>query len=602
MHLLFYICFIFVFTLTSPAHSDEEFYDIGLSDTSQHSLLDLSEEERSYIADKKTIIICTDPDWMPYEKFDGDGKYIGVSADYHRIISEMTGLGYVFLYTDSWSDTIKKAKAGECDILSILNQTPDRSTFLEFTSSFIKSPSVFVTRERDKFINGIGDLRGQTLAIVQGYMVDEIIRDNHPEINRIYAKNIAEALQMVSRGKAFATVGSLLEISYNIRQIGALNLKITGDAKFGYELKIGVRKGETTLLSIMNKALGAISKEERDSILNKWISIKYQQSYDYSLIWKILFVFALLIFLIAGRVIITSKYNKKLIALNKDLREAKNELEEVNKTLEKRIAEETSRRLDNERLMMQQSKLAAMGDMIGAIAHQWRQPLSAVGLLVQDIEDAYESDSLTRQQLKETVADAMGIILQMSETINDFSNFFRPDKNKECFLLSKSVGDACTMFMPQLASHNIRLILKCLDKDLTDEISTDSSFDCCSHISVKGYPNEFRHVLINLLKNAMDAVNSENPPEKKITIRILSDGRHATVCVEDTGGGISEEVAPRVFEPYFTTKQQGKGVGIGLYMSRQIIDNMDGKMWFENTGEGTVFFIKLEMCCPQVRD
>jgi len=595
----YFIALFIVFILVAPtlqAHDAEQeaAYNISLSDSSIH----LTQEEQNYIEKKKQIVICTDPDWMPFEKFDKDGHYIGVSADYHKIIRSLTGLQYTFLITNSWKETLDNAKVGKCDILSILNQTPERSEYLDFTEPYITSPSVFVTKENDKFINGIDDIKDKKLALVKGYMVDEIISAEHPEIKRVYAPNIIEALKMVSRGEAFATVGSLLEMSYNIRQLGMLHLKITGDAKFGYELKIGIKKGDTLLLSIMNKALKAIPKGDRDQILNKWISINYIESHDYNTIWKIVLFFMVILTIIIGRYIITSKYNKKLIALNKDLSEAKLAMQDINKDLEIKVMEETAKRVDNERLLMHQSKLAAMGEMIGAIAHQWRQPLNAVGLIVQDIEDAFLNDTVTEEYIVNNVNKTMEIVTQMSQTIDDFSNFFRPDKNAECFKVCSSLSEVSAMFLPQFKNKGITLDFTCVKNNispLVDRVVT--SFDCCDSVYVNGYPNEFKHVILNLLKNSVDALNSKDNKDKKISVEITIDSQNYMIfSIKDNGGGIDDDIKTRIFEPYFSTKGQGQGVGVGLYMSRQIINNMNGELWFDNTDDGATFYIRLKIC------
>ncbi|MGD9807569.1 MAG: transporter substrate-binding domain-containing protein [Deferribacterales bacterium] len=584
---------------TAHEAGDDPYFHINNS----NEQIAYTEEEKQYIINKGMLNMCTDPNWMPYEGFDEQGGYIGVAADYHNIISHLTGLKYNVIHTQSWSETIELAKAGKCDLMSILNKTPERDDYLDFTDSYIKSPSVFVTRDQDKFINGVDDLKGQTLAIVKGYMVDEIIRKDYPEINRIYANNIQEALKMVSKGQAFATVGSLLEMSYNMRQMGLLNLKITGDAKFGFDLRIGVRKGDKVLLSVINKALAKIGKEDRNEILNKWISIKYQKGYDYSLIMKVVAGFLILIAFIGGKTILSAKYNKKLLSLYNELLDAKNELQRVNKDLERKVADETSRRLENERLLMQQSKLAAMGDMIGAIAHQWRQPLNAVGIIIQDLEDDYEAGTATLDSIKQSSSEAMNVIMQMSQTITDFSNFFKPDKSSECFKLCKAINDVAGMMLPQLKSHNIKLHMVCMDNDLDGKLKENGDpFDCCSNYCVHGYPNEFKHVILNLLKNAMDALDPMQKQNKYIHINITTDAEnYITIEIKDNGGGIEAEHIARIFEPYFSTKMEGKGVGIGLYMSKQILENMNGKLWFENKDEGAAFFIKLKLCDhPQV--
>lgn len=556
---------------------------------------DFTAEELKYINEKKIIKMCIDPDWMPYEKIDDVAGYTGIGSDYHSIISEMTGLEYVIIKTKSWTETLDLAKQGYCDILSILNQTPERDKYLDFTQSYIESPTIFVTRSRDKFINGIDDLNDKTLALVEGYKIDEIIREQYPHITRIIVPNIKEALKLVSRGKAFATAGSLLEMSYTIRNEGMLNLKITGDAKFGYELRIGVKKGDKILLSLMNKALQNISKQDRDKILSKWISINYQKSYDYGVLWKFFAGFLMIFILIAVRYLITSKYNKKLLALNVDLTKAKLELEEANKNLELRVTDETAKRVENERILMQQSKLAAMGDMMGAIAHQWRQPLTAIGMYIQDIEDADHCGELSSEYLRSVVNDSMIMIKQMSNTINDFSNFFKPDKEKVCFNLCERVFDTVMMFKPQMDSHGVALILIKEGEEVTpDNIILGMKFDCNVNVKVSGYPNELQHVVLNLIKNSMDVLIEKNIQKKKICIALNVYDETMHLSFSDNGGGIDETIKDRIFEPYFTTKEEGKGVGIGLYMSKKIIENMGGKLFFKNSKEGAVFVIELK--------
>ncbi|PLX68033.1 MAG: hypothetical protein C0603_07945 [Denitrovibrio sp.] len=578
----FFILFTFsslLFATISFAHDFSHDHPTTISKPK----INFSQEERDYIEKKKTIVMCTDPNWMPYEKFDKNGVYTGIAADYHDIISHYTGLDYIIVHTKTWPETLALAKAGDCDLLSILNSTPERTKYLNFTDEFIDSPSIFVTRERDKFINGIDDLKGKTLAIVKGYMIDELIKANHPSIKRIYADNIPEALKMVSEGKAFATAGSLLEMSYNISTSGMLNLKITGDAKYDYKLKVGVKKSDLILLSIMQKTLASISKVQRGQILNNWVSINYQQNQNHKYLWKIIIIFSIILVIIGAKNIVTAKYNNKLINLNKKL--------------ELKVVEEATKRIENERLLMQQSKHAAMGDMIGAIAHQWRQPLNAVGLIVQDTEDAYETGTLSKDLLKDNVAKTMALILQMSNTIDDFSNFFKPNKDLENFRICMIISEVSNMFLPQMKSHGIKLLLSCTDMKLDNNVyNSNSNFDCCHSVVVEGYPNEFKHVVLNILKNAMDAFDESTKKDKTINVYIdIANDGFAVLKISDNGGGIREEIKHRIFEPYFTTKADNKGVGIGLYMSKQIIQNMGGDMWFENIDDGAAFFIKLKV-------
>jgi signal transduction histidine kinase len=588
--ILLLFSFLLIFSQYHSAFADQVHREASIGFT---------EEELKFIQQKKILRMCIDPNWMPYERMDPDAGYIGIGADVHAKISELTGLKYEIVDTKSWPETLKKAKAGECDILSILNETQERHTYLDFTTEYIKSPSVFVTRDRDKFINGVTDLLGETLSIVEGYKIDEMIRDKYPEIKRIHVNNIGEALDMVHKGEAFSTAGSLLEISYTIRQSGLLDLKITGDAKFDYELRVGVRKGDKLLLSVMNKAVEYIKIAEMDAILSKWVSIDYRSSYDYSLMAKMLAGFALVLLLILYRYRITKKYNKTLINLNNDLNDAKFDLENVNRGLEDKVRLETAKRVENERILMQQSKMAAMGDMMGAIAHQWRQPLNALGIAVQDIEDCYDMGTVDEKEIRNTIAISMRMINQMSDTIDDFSNFFMPDKSEEVFELCSVVSEVAMMFRPQLISKGIQLSFESSGNVLEGSVNDFEKIKCMEDIYTKGFPNEFRHVVLNIIKNAMDSIEEKAEPDDNcISISLAEENDDLLLSIKDTGIGIPDELGERIFEPYFSTKEEGKGVGIGLYMSKQIIENMKGKIYMENCENGAKFTIRLRSVKP----
>jgi len=251
------------------------------------------------------------------------------------------------------------------------------------------------------------------------------------------------------------------------------------------------------------------------------------------------------------------------------------ELKSKNKILEKDLEESIKKNFEKDQLLIQQSKLAAMGDMMGNIAHQWRQPLNTLAIAVQDIEEAYLFDDLDEAYLKTFVDLAMENITYMSKTIDDFRNFFKPSKQKEYFYLRESVDDIMKIVSAQLKNHNIEMIIKGENR------------------KVYGYPNEFKQVIMNLTNNAKDAI-LENKIENGIIE--INTGTHSSrfekISVKDNGGGVPIEIINKIFEPYFTTKEGNKGTGIGLYMSKIIIEqNMMGKLLLENHENGALFTI-----------
>jgi len=265
--------------------------------------------------------------------------------------------------------------------------------------------------------------------------------------------------------------------------------------------------------------------------------------------------------------------------------------------LEKKVEQEVHRRRQNERLMMQQSKMAAMGQMMSAIAHQWRQPLNTIAIYIQDFEDSYKHNELDENYLNELVTLSMDQINFMSKTIDDFKNFFKPDKAEIVFEVCSETLNAIQLLGVQLVKNNIKLVMNCHGNivPLEDAEKIDCGSNMCSYI--KGFPNEYKQVLLNLVQNAKDAIeeNLESMEvDGKIEVGVKDHEDYIEIFISDNGPGIPDDIAERIFEPYFTTKEEGKGTGVGLYMSKIIIEqNMKGKLYFQRQNPGTKFIIEL---------
>lgn len=254
------------------------------------------------------------------------------------------------------------------------------------------------------------------------------------------------------------------------------------------------------------------------------------------------------------------------------LREALAEdLRLFNENLEQRVKDEVAKRREHEHLLIQQSRHAAMGEMIGNITHQWRQPLFALSLIVQRIAHEFQEkvDTTDKQALADQVAKADSVIRQMSGTIDDFRDFFKPSKSREAFKLVKTIESTL---------HLVNSSLGC-NIHVHDESAVD--------IQVSGFPNELSQALLNVLANAKEAILERKMDEKNIDIHFGQDEENAWISVQDHAGGVPEDILPNVFDPYFTTKE--KGTGIGLYMSRIIMKNMGGAIEARNLQDGAEF-------------
>ena len=252
----------------------------------------------------------------------------------------------------------------------------------------------------------------------------------------------------------------------------------------------------------------------------------------------------------------------------------------INETLEKRVLEETLKQKEQEQLLIQQTRLAAMGEMIGNIAHQWRQPLNALGLVFQNLKFSYDIGELNDEVMNRTVGKADMLTKSMSKTIDDFRNFFRPNKAKEYFDINKSVLDAIDLVESTFEHHNIKL-----EKDFKEE-----------KIVILGFPNEFSQVVLNIISNAKDALLENKIENPIVNIETKIEDKYVCVSIKDNALGIKDEIINKIFEPYFTTKHEVQGTGIGLYMSKIIIEkNINGQIIVENTHEGAKFIIKLPL-------
>ncbi len=275
------------------------------------------------------------------------------------------------------------------------------------------------------------------------------------------------------------------------------------------------------------------------------------------------------------------------------------EIKEVQYQLERKVAAEVEKHRQQEIVFMSQSRLAAMGEMLGSIAHQWRQPLNTIGLYVQDLEDAFEHSQIDPEYIRETVQKTMLQINMLSKTIDDFSGFYKPMDGRTVFSAVTAAADAARLIAGRLISDKIALSLvtegaeQKTGTDITSGVLLeDSSF------LVQGYLSDFKQVILTVLKNAVDSVieqkNRKADLMPEIVIEADRTDSEIIIRVRDNGTGITPEHISKAFDPYFTTKEQGKGTGLGLYMSKTVIENnMNGRITIENTAEGAVVTIIL---------
>lgn len=528
--------------------------------------LKLTEQEKEWLAAHPVIRVGIDHNWAPIESIDDKGRHAGISAAYLHLLEKRLGIHFEVDYSRNlWSDSLRALKTKELDMLSSAAVTDSRRDYMAFSRPYIKQSMVIVTNSRVGYINDLSDLRGKKIAIVRSYASEEFLRINYPTIIPVLTDTSLEALQKVSSGEVYGCIEGLSVVSYLIERYNLKNIKVVGETPFRYDIAFAFRKDWNIMASISDKVLASITPAEYEEIHGRWLGYESEKPLDYRIIWGIAGFFVFLFGVIAYK-------NYRLDVL---VRQRTRELETFNQRLQEEIEKAVENNRKQEKLLMQQAKMAEIGSMLESIAHQWRQPLNILGLSMTRLSLSCSIDGKSESGKVIEIAEAQ--IEYMSQTIDDFRNFFKQDRSQIPVNIDGLATEVITLLGPLLAR-----------KKIIAKRNIDPS------IEVLVYPNELKQVLINLVNNAREAIEHHRSDERWIEIRCVTDERYCTISVEDTGGGIDASIVDKIFDPYFTTKFESQGTGIGLYMAKTIIEkHFLGKLSVYNTGKGACFEIRL---------
>ncbi len=262
-----------------------------------------------------------------------------------------------------------------------------------------------------------------------------------------------------------------------------------------------------------------------------------------------------------------------------ELKVLQEKLNNLNKYLTNRIKEETEKNLRKDRMIMQQSKFAATGEMMAMIAHQWRQPLNAIAATVNNLLLKIQMGECSEELLNDKLKNIMEYVHHLSSTIDDFRSFFKSNIAEEETVIDDTINQIVRIVRDYVESKNIKIEL---------------NLNCKRKFLMRS--NELKHVILNLINNARDAIVEREIENPFIKIETECDERSVVIAVEDNAGGISEDILPKIFEPYFTTKDSKKGTGLGLYMSKVMVEeHMNGEIVVKNTDKGARFEIRLHL-------
>lgn len=293
---------------------------------------EFTEGEREWIRRHPVVYFGYDPNWPPYEIY-SKGKYTGICGDFVEEISERTGIQFVPIKNTTWEKTFRLLIQDSLMMAPGVGISPDRLKHLIYSEVYVKLPAVIATRKENSEINTLGKLAHKRISIPRGYLQEEMLKRDHPEIYLTLRDNYAQCLEDVSFGRSIATVGSLGSISYFITEGGFSNLTISGHASLkNTGVAFAFPKNQDTLRDIVDKALKTISPDERSKINSKWIKINVNKEYDYKGFWKYATIITIIVFVVLLLFYLWNKSLRKQIDLRKEIEaELSNTLDQVNK-------------------------------------------------------------------------------------------------------------------------------------------------------------------------------------------------------------------------------------------------------------------------------
>ena len=496
--------------------------------------INLSLEQTEYLKNKKTITMCVDPDWEPFEKINKNGLHEGISADIIKLISEKLNIKIKLISTKDWDESIAFSKERKCDILSFLNETEKRKEWLTFTAPIFSDPNVLVGRSEKKYIEDISKVN-LSIALPKETAIGERFAKDFPNLTIIPTTSEDEAFKLVSEQKADLTLRSMIITAYTIKKNGLFNLKIVGEPK-GYEnnLRIGVRNDEPILKEILNNAITTITQKDIDNIVNKYVTIVIEKTTTFTIA---LWILAILILVV-------------LIVLL------------WNYMLNQRVKREIKKNEEQQQILIQQKRKAEIGELLGNISHQWKNGLTQISSLNLEMLLMYKlkQNTINDEKFEERLKDTETSIKFMVDTMNTFLNYYKQENNFTTFNVKE----------------NITEVLKLIDVEIKNSKITIDIIENFS-LKISANKNEWMHIWLNLITNTLKEAKLKNIKEPKIFITINENN----ITFKDNCKGFKEETLKDI--------QEGMQSGLGLKMSKKILEKNNWSIKIENEGNGAIF-------------
>ncbi len=550
--------------------NDTQGEEIAKQESVIHQSIKLTAKEERWIKEHNGIIrLAPDPQFAPYEFFDGEGVYRGMGADYIHLLADKTGIKFNIIELDSWAKVIEGAKKRDVDVFGLAGVTPQRLEYMDFVFPHIHAKGVIVCRKDVGRELTMEDLVGLRVCVVESYFWHERIVMDYPEMKLDPVVDIISGLRKVSFGLADAMVISIATSSYHISQEGYSNLKIAGDTPYSIPLAIAVRNDWPELVSILNKGFAQITQNEKQTIFEKWVFHREVPFYQTRTFWNItLAIIMASVGLILLILIFNHRLKKVVVQKTHELKKEKDKLKH-----------------SNSELLVALDKAAESGRLTKAflanISHEIRTPMNSilgfVEILKMDEVEAkdkgvYAGHILTSGQQLLAILDNIVNLSKLE------SGFAKPQVEEiDARVVMRETYE---LFHLIAKKANLSFYLKLPDEDVDMTIISDVVM--------------LHQILNNLVSNAI-----KYTPQGSVTLGCTLQTDTLEFFVNDTGVGIPEKYRAMIFEPFKQVDRAHSlaagGAGLGLAIANRLVIAMGGKMWVESEFQkGSVFYFT----CP----
>ncbi|TGD72051.1 transporter substrate-binding domain-containing protein [Mangrovimicrobium sediminis] len=402
----------------------------GKASQDSHETMTLTAREKAWLEEHPYIRFTGDPNWLPYEAFDENGGYVGIVAEYLKLIERKLGVRFERIQTDTWSESVDLVRRGEIDVLSETSDSTLRSQLL-FTQTYLTSPIVMVMRDGENYVENLAAISDRRIAMIAEYGYVDTIQRAYPDIPFLEVPSIQAGLTAVSTGEIDALVATLAQASYHISNLGIQNIRIAGRTEFDTQLAFGIRQEFRPLVSMFNRAIADISATEKQRILDDWGHYKFTPKLDYRPVAWAAAVFLVL----AGLILYWNRTLAREVALRKE-------------------AEAQSRALiDN--IPLQVLVVNQRGDVLVANP----QVLSDYGIAEEDIPNYNMRDFFVEERDRQ---DVLQEIAEKGAVKQRITRFQRLDGGIRSMMIS---------IMP--VRFNKRPALLCIAVDMTDRLAME---------------------------------------------------------------------------------------------------------------------------------